>query len=151
MGEPRSPEAIAKWAEQQPANLHKGKGSALTHDQLQALVKLHKLERTQTEIAQAIGCDQSTVSRYLKDLTDTGDYAGAYLRSQQGALAEKFVEKAKGSDILDLLDRFGSIPAAKSTPPMQIAIGISLPGMPTVSVGATSASPLSPQGEDANG
>ena len=96
-----------------PAKVHKGRGSPLTHEQLDALVILHRMDKSQTEIAQAIGCDQGTVSRYLQSLKPTGDYAGAYLRANQGLLAEKFVEKAKGSDILDLLGRFEAIPASK--------------------------------------
>lgn len=106
-------QAIAEPVELTPSKLHNGKGSALTIQQLEALVTLHQLERTQTQIAQAIGCDQATVSRYLKALTPTGSYAGAFLRSKQADLAEKFMDKAKGSDILDLLGRFEAIPAAK--------------------------------------
>lgn len=92
--------------------LHKGRGSALTHSQLDVLVAMSRLEKTQTEIAQAIGCDQATVSRYLKSLNPTGQYAGAYLRASQGLLAEKFVDKARGADILELLGRFETIPAS---------------------------------------
>lgn len=107
-------QALTETVELAPSKLHNGKGSALTLPQLEALVTLHQLERTQTQIAQAIGCDQATVSRYLKALTPTGNYAGAFLRSKLAELAEKFVEsKAKGSDILDVLGRFEAIPAAK--------------------------------------
>lgn len=111
MGEAQT---VTEPVELAPSKLHNGKGSALTLPQLEALVTLHQLERTQTQIAQAIGCDQATVSRYLKALTPTGSYAGAFLRSKQAELAEKFVEsKAKGRDILDLLERFEAIPASK--------------------------------------
>jgi DNA-binding MarR family transcriptional regulator len=98
---------------EQPS-LHNGQGSQLTHDQLDVLVAMSRLDKTQVEIAQAIGCNQSTVSRYLKTLNPTGQYADAYLRANQGLLAEKFVnEKARGADILDLLERFETIPARK--------------------------------------
>jgi hypothetical protein len=96
---------------QTPSKLHNGQGSKLTIEQLEALVSLRKLEKTQAEIAEALGCNQATVSRYCQALSPTGQYADAFLRASQGLLAEKFIDKAKGSDILDLLGRFETIPA----------------------------------------
>jgi transcriptional regulator with XRE-family HTH domain len=144
-------QAIAKWAEQQPSKLHKGKGSALTQEQLTALVALRDLGKTQAEIAQELNCDQATVSRWLSALQPSGDLAGAYLRGKQYPLARKFVKTARAADILNLLDRYGSIPAAKSQPPISIAIGLSLPGLSTESAGATSTITVSPVPDSANG
>jgi hypothetical protein len=105
MAKPQSAEAIAKWAEgQDTPKLHKGKGSSLTHDQLKAIVAMRGLGKTQVEIAQAIGCDQGTVSRWLHDITDTTDLAGTYLRGKALRMAQNIVKKGRAADHIKALE-----------------------------------------------
>ena len=78
--------------------LHKGKGSTLRTEQVATLIQLHKLNKTQTEIAQAIGCDQGTVSRWLAKLTDTSDLAGTYLRGSAFQMAKNIVKNGQARD-----------------------------------------------------
>jgi hypothetical protein len=125
-------QAIAKWAEQQPSEqqpseLHKGKGSTLRAEQIATLLQLHKLHKTQTEIAQAIGCDQGTVSRWLSKLTDTTELAGTYLRGQALRMAKNVVKSGQARDHIQALK--GLRVLAEDSSSTQIAIGINLPGL----------------------
>jgi len=125
----QTPEAIARWAETQTTpKLHKGSGSKLTREQLQAALDLRKLGKTQAEIAQAISCDQATVSRWLSTLTDSTDLAGAYLRGKALDMAKNVVRNGQARDHIQALK--GLKVLAEDGRDVKIAIGISLPGMP---------------------
>jgi hypothetical protein len=113
-----------------PEKVTSKRGVSLTKDQLAALVKLRALGKTQTEIAEVLGCCQKTVSVWLSTLSDSGPIAGEYLKGNQFRLAKTFVKKARAADILELLSRYGTVPHAKSAPSVALAIGITLPGMP---------------------
>jgi orotate phosphoribosyltransferase-like protein len=137
VGKPASPEAIAKWAEDKAAKLHKGKGSVLTKDQVAAILKLRDLKQTQAEIAQAVGCDQATVSRWLSLLTDSTDLAAAYLRGSALRMAKNVVKNGQARDHIQALKGVGVL--ERDSADIKIAIGLSLPGLP----GATFASQVS--------
>ena len=125
-----SPDAIVTWADGQTPKVHKGKGSSLTQDQLLAALRLRSLNKTQTEIAEALGCDQGTISRWFAKFNDTGELAGAYLRGSQLRLAKKLVRTARASDAIDVLDRFKSIPASnkQESSGLVVQIGVGVDG-----------------------
>ena len=138
-----TPQQIAKWAAAQDRQkLHKGKGSVLGSEQVATLLQLHKLKKTQTEIAQAIGCDQGTVSRWLSKLTDTTEIASTYLRGQALHMAKNVVKRGQARDHIAALKGIGVLAEDKSD--INIAIGVSLPGMPTVSGQVSSTVRVSP-------
>lgn len=58
---------------------------------------------TQTEIAQRLGCDQATISRWLSSCEDTTLAAGAFLRGKALPMAEKVVAKGKPADLIKAL------------------------------------------------
>ena len=123
--------------------LHKGKGSTLRTEQVATLLQLHKLNKTQAEIAQTIGCDQGTVSRWLNKLTDTTDLAGTYLRGKALHMAKNVVANGQARDHVAALKGIGVLEADHAD--INIAVGVSLPGMSNVSVRATDSITLSPQ------
>ena len=124
MAKPTSPEAIAKWAEDKAGRLHKGKGSALTKDQVAAILKLRDLKQTQTEIAQAVGCDQATVSRWLSLLTDSTDVAAAYLRGSALRMAKNVVKNGQARDHIQALKGVGVLADDSGLQGVTIQIGI---------------------------
>jgi transposase-like protein len=136
MGKPATSQDIVTWAEQQtvPAK-HKGKGYTLSRSQVQAALDLHKLGKTQTEIAQTLGCDQATISRWLKTLTDSTELAGAYLRGKALDMAKNVVRNGQARDHIAALK--GLKVLAEDSSSVKIAIGISLPGMPDSTLSPT--------------
>jgi transposase-like protein len=58
---------------------------------------------TQVEIAQRLGCDQATISRWLSACQDTTAEATAFFRGQALAMAEKVVKKGRPSDHIKAL------------------------------------------------
>lgn len=127
-------QAIAKWADTQDRQkLHKGKGSVLGSEQVATILQLHKLNKTQTEIAQAIGCDQGTVSRWLSKLTDSTELASAYLRGSALRMAKNVVRKGQARDHIQALKGIGVL--ERDNTDVKIAIALSLPGLPGQSEG----------------
>lgn len=139
----QTPEAIAQWAEQQNhQKLHKGKGSVLRTEQVATLLQLHKLHKTQTEIAQTLGCDQGTVSRWLAKLTDSTELASTYLRGSALRMAKNVVNKGQARDHIAALKGIGVL--ENDSTDIKIAIGLSLPGLPKESYTKTAAVSVSP-------
>jgi DNA-binding Lrp family transcriptional regulator len=83
----------------------------LLEAQIRAILDLRRLNKTQAEIAETIGCDQTTVSRWLRHLEDSRDSATAYLRAKALKMAVNVVRKGKPRDHvvalqgLNVLDR----------------------------------------------
>jgi hypothetical protein len=140
-----SPEAIAKWAEN-TSRLHKGQGSTLRTEQVATILQLHKLHKTQAEIAQAIGCDQGTVSRWLSRLTDTTELASSYLRGSALRMARNVVQKGQARDHIQALKGVGVLEADRTE--VNLAIGVSLPGLTFASPVVTVSSPQEPLSGD---
>ena len=135
MGKPDSPEAIARWAEKKATPAPTPAYKRLTQEQIIALRDLHKLGKTQVQIAETLGCDQKTVSRWLAAFTDTTDTATAYLRGNALRMAKNVVQKGQARDHIAALKGIGVLEQDQSG--TQIAIGISLPGMPTFAPSVT--------------
>ena len=141
-------QAIAKWAEKQTRPAHTPTYKRLTQEQLVALLDLRKLGKTQTEIAETLGCDQASVSRALRQFTDSTESASAYLRGSALRMAKNVVRKGQARDHIQALKGIGVLERDQAD--IKIAIGVSLPGMPSVSAPVVSVSQLSPRAEDAN-
>ena len=123
----KSPQAIAAWAEKQTRPAHTPAYKRLTHDQLVALLDLRKLGKTQVEIAETLGCDQATVSRAIRQFTDTTEQATAYLRGKALHMAKNVVKTGQARDHIQALKGLNVL--AEDGRDLKIAIGISLPGM----------------------
>lgn len=95
----------------------------LTHDKLRLLCELRRNGKTQTEIAQILGCDQRTVSRWLHDLTDSRDDATAYLRASALRMARNVVRKGKPDVQLKALQGLGVAADVDAGPRVVIQIG----------------------------
>ena len=97
-------QAIAKWAEDKAKPAHIPKYRRLTDDQRIAILQLAKAGKAQVEIAQAIGCDQGTVSRWLSACQDTTAQASTYLRGSALRMARNIVRKGRASDHIKALE-----------------------------------------------
>ena len=118
-------QAIAQWATNQDRQkLHKGRGSTLGSEQVAAVLQLHKLGKTQTEIAQTVGCDQGTVSRWLSRLTDTTELAGSYLRGSALRMAKNVVKNGQARDHIQALKGIGVLADDSASQGLTIQIGI---------------------------
>lgn len=134
MGKPTA-EAIARWAEQKATPAHTPAYKRLTQEQLITMLQLRKLGKGQTEIAETLGCDQTSISRALRQFTDTTEHATAYLRGSALRMARNVVQKGQARDHIQALKGVGVL--EQDSTDIRIAIGLSLPGMPTVSVRET--------------
>jgi transcriptional regulator with XRE-family HTH domain len=103
---------------------------------------MHKAGKTQTEIAHALGRSQGTVSKWLTTLNDTRDLAKEYLHAKAFRMAENVVKKGQARDHIQALKGIGVLePDARD---INIAVGVSLPGLSLVSVTETAPTYLSP-------
>lgn len=103
MAKPHTTEAIAEWAgtqdeAKQAALSPKPKRRKLTQSDVGVLLKLHKDGLTQTQIAQRLGCDQTTVSGWIAKCSDTTDTAKSYLRGQALKMAQNIVNRGLAKD-----------------------------------------------------
>jgi hypothetical protein len=87
----------------------------LTIDQRVAILKLHKLGKTQVEIAATIGCDQTSVSRWLIACRDTTAEAITYARGSALPLVDSIVRHGKPADHLQLLKGIGVLAETPQT------------------------------------
>ena len=72
--------------------------SRLSRSDVGVLLKLKRDGLTQAEIAQRLGCTQSTVSKWLTDLTDTTEPAKEFLKGSALRMAENIVKKGRAAD-----------------------------------------------------
>lgn len=77
--------------------------SRLTRADHAAILKLRDLGKTQVEIAQVIGCNQSTISDVLVAFEDTRTLAGHILRNGASRLAETVVKTKHAGTALEAL------------------------------------------------
>jgi hypothetical protein len=117
MAEPT--QALAKAGK--PA--HTPKYKRLTRTDVALLLQLSKEGRTQVEIAQRLGCDQGTVSKWLSSMEDTTETAKAYLRGSALRMAENIVKKGRAVDHVAALKGL-SVLAEERSAGLTIQIGI---------------------------
>ena len=112
-----SPEQIVAWAERQKSDTptHEPKYKRLTHDQQLAILRLHKLGKTQPEIAQVIGCHQTSVCRWLQACDDSTAEATAFLRGQALPMAQSIVKYGKAADKVNVLKGINVIEQTAAT------------------------------------
>lgn len=79
----------------------------LTQAQQLSALQLSKLGKTQTEIAQVLGCDQTSIGRWLAACRDTTVEATAYAKGSALRLTQNVVRKGKPADHLQLLKGIG--------------------------------------------
>lgn len=105
--------------------------SRLTRAEVGALLNLHKAGKTQVEIAQALGIDQSNVSRWLDKLVDTTELAKHTLRNSASTLAKRVVKNANVEESLEVLDRLEVLPKRQTEARAGgVNIVIGMPGQP---------------------
>jgi hypothetical protein len=77
--------------------------SRLSRAEEVAILKLRELGKTQVEIAQIVGCNQSSVSRCLDDFEDTRGIASHILRNGAADLAKTVVKTKHAGTALEAL------------------------------------------------
>lgn len=115
----------------------------MTTSERMLVVKLHDDGLTQTEIAQRLNRAQSTISDVLTTFADTTIAAKRYLAAKALRMAENVVENGQPRDHNTALAGIGVL-KDESGMRIQIAVGVSLPGLPTASEGHTIRSVNSP-------
>ncbi len=123
----KATEAIVKWADKQTTPAHTPKYKRLTDDQRIAILQLDKTGKSQVEIAQVIGCDQGTVSRWLSQCQDSTAQASTYLRGSALRMARNVVSRGQARDHIQALKGIGVLEADDRS--IQIQVGVALPGM----------------------
>lgn len=78
---------------------------------------------TQVEIAQRLGCDQTTISRWLATCQDTSVEAGAYFRGRALSMAEKIHERGRASDLIKVLEGIDVLKAGEKSGGITINVG----------------------------
>ena len=91
-------DAIVAWAEKRAAPKNAPDRSRLTQAEIALLFQLHRDGLTQPQIAQRLGCNQPTVSKWLKTLTDTTGVAKEYLRGSALSMAQNIVKNGRAAD-----------------------------------------------------
>lgn len=105
--------------------------SRLTRAEVAALLNLHRAGKTQVEIAQALGIDQSNVSRWLDKLIDTTEVAKHTARNAAQKLVERVIKHSNVEESLEVLDRIDVLPKRQiEGNRSQVNIVIGMPGQP---------------------
>jgi transposase-like protein len=107
-------EAIADSFSEKPAQPIRDY-SRLSRTEVGLILKLSEAGKTQVEIAQTIGCNQSTVSHWLNEFADSRETAKHVLRSGAEKLAERIVKQADVEQALEVLDRLDVAPKKRDT------------------------------------
>lgn len=127
----------------EPLKTHRKPVKRLTDSDKAFVLRYHAENLTQVEIAQRIGCDQATVSRWLAECHDSTDAAGAYLRGSALRMAKNVVTKGQARDHIQALKGIGVLEQDHTQ--LNIAVGVSLPGLSSVSAPAIETVTLSPR------
>lgn len=115
---------IVKWAEGQTVPAHTPAYRRLTDTDRVLILKYAKDGLTQVEIAQRLGCDQSSVSRWLTMCEDTTAQASQYLRGQALHMARKIRNTGKPSDLISALKGVNVLAEEAHKPGVTVLIGI---------------------------
>ncbi len=89
------------------------------------------------------------MSRWLSRLTDTTELASTYLRGSALRMARNVVQKGQARDHIQALKGVGVLEADRTE--VNLAIGVSLPGLSNLSHGETVNVTVSPLPESGNG
>lgn len=124
-----STEALEKPANAPPER--NGDYSRLSNAEIGAALQLHKVGRSQTEIAETLKCHRSTICRLLKDLEPTTEIAKLTAQHAALDLMKRVIKDADVEESLEVLDRIDVLPKrqSESGPQIQIIQGITLTGM----------------------
>lgn len=104
MGEPQASTQVAVI---DTPKSHTAKQKRLTDTDKAFALRYAKDGLTQVQIAQRLGCDQATISRWLSACDDTTTEAGAYFRGRALPMAEKIVKNGRPSDLIKALQGVG--------------------------------------------
>ncbi len=106
--------------------------SRLTPADVALILKLADDGRTQTYIAQQIGCHQSSVSDVLATFTDTREAAKRLAHNAAEKLTKRVIDDANVDQSLEVLDRIGVIEKRQMDGGRggSVNIVIGLPGAP---------------------
>ena len=120
--------------------------SRLTRAEINSVFALHKAGRNQAQIAETLGCNISTVSRWLDTLHDTTDQAKATARNAAQKLTERVIRDADVDQSLEVLDRLDVLPRKErgAGAGSQVNIVIGMPNTPAGNDPFASAIDLSP-------
>jgi hypothetical protein len=104
----------------------------LSRAEVASVVALHRAGKTQTEIALTLGCNTSTVSRWLNQLGDTTELAKQKLRAGSAELVDRVLKRADIDQSLEVLDRLDVAPKRErnASNGNQVNIVIGMPGAP---------------------
>ena len=86
---------------------HTPKYKRLTDAQRIAILKMARLNKTQVEIAQFVGCDQSAVSRWIQANEDSTAEAISYVKGSALSMAMDVVQYGKAADKVNVLKGIG--------------------------------------------
>jgi hypothetical protein len=148
MGSPHTAEAIAEWATEKAKPAVSPSYTRLTDADRITILKLHDEGLTQVEIAKRLDRAQSTISDVLTAYADTTITAKRYLAAKALRMAENIVENGQPRDHVATLK--GLKVLAEDTTNIKLAIGLSLPGLSTMSLTGTDTVGHSPDVVDAN-
>lgn len=122
-------QALAEQPVKAPAVKNPPDRSRLTQAEVAILFQLREEGFTQSQIAQRLGCNQPTVSKWLATLTDTTSVAKEYLRGSALKMAKNIVAKGQPRDHVAALKGL-SVLQDDSAARVQIGVMVGLPGMP---------------------
>lgn len=88
----------------EPQRTDISKYSRLTRTDLGVLLKLKRDGLSQVEIAQRLGCTQSTVSKWWNEFADTTDVSKEYLRAQAFRMSKNIVRNGRAADHVKTLE-----------------------------------------------
>lgn len=111
----------------------KGNGRRLTQREVALLLQLSELGKSQTEIAQVIGCNISTVSRTLDQWQDNRQVARRFLEANSPKLAKTIVKSKDAATALRTLQKLDVVRDDQASGGSQVVVMI-----------GTSDQPLSP-------
>jgi hypothetical protein len=148
MGSPQTATAIAAWAEGQAKPADSPNYTRLTDADRITILKLSDEGLSQVEIAKRLDRAQSTISDVLTAYADTTITAKRYLAAKALRMAENIVENGQPRDHVATLK--GLKVLAEDTTNIKLAIGLSLPGLSTMSLTGTDTVGHSPDVVDAN-
>jgi hypothetical protein len=114
MSQPQTAEAIAQWAED-TAPADKPRYKRLTDVDRAFILRMRDKGLTQVQIAQRLGCAQSTISDVLDAFSDTLPEAKRYLRGQALKMARNIADNGRAQDHVAALKGLGVLQDAEQS------------------------------------